>query len=109
MLDSLSRRLFLTLVDSTAVRRFVSRYGMREGSLVRRFIAGEALEDAIRTARRLTGGGLHCTFNYLGEEATSSTAARAAAETYIGMMRIVRAAGLPCQDLGKAHAAGVGA
>jgi len=52
MLDSLSRRLFLTPADSTAARRFVSRYGMREGSLVRRFIASEALEDAIRTARR---------------------------------------------------------
>ena len=97
MLESLSRGVFLTLAGSAAVRRLVSRYGMREGSFARRFIAGEALEDGIRTAQRLHGRGLPCTFNYLGEGVTSSAAARAAAETYTGMMCDVHAAGLPCQ------------
>ena len=97
MLDSLSRALFLTLAGSTSLRRLASRYGMREGGFARRFIAGETLEDAIDTTRRLTGRGLHCTLNYLGESVTSSAAARAAADTYAAMMRDVRAAGLPCQ------------
>ena len=97
MLASLSRGLFLTLAGSPRVRRLVSRHGLREGSYARRFIAGEALDDAIRVARQLTARDLRCTFNYLGEGVTSSAAARAAAETYAGMIRDVSAAGLPCQ------------
>ena len=97
MLDSLSRALFHTLASSTALRGLASRYGMREGSFARRFVAGETLGDAIGTARRLTGRGLHCTLNYLGESVTSSAAARAAADTYTGVLCDVREAGLPCQ------------
>ena len=70
---------------------------MRDGGFARRFVAGETVEDAINTARRLIERGLTCTLNYLGESVTSSAAARAAADVYAGIMREVRDAGLPCQ------------
>ena len=97
MFDSLSRAVFFTLARSSTLRRLASRFGMRDGGFARRFIAGETVEDVIDTARRLTGRGLRCTLNYLGESVTSSAAARAAAEAYAGMMRDVSDAGLPCQ------------
>jgi len=97
MWDSLSRAVFFTLARSSFLGRLASRYGMRDGGFARRFIAGETVQDAIDTARRLTERGLHCTLNYLGESVTSSAAARAAAGAYAGIMREVSDAGLPCQ------------
>ena len=96
MFDSLSRAVFFTLARSSILRRLASRFGMRDGGFAHRFIAGETVDDVIDTARRLTGRGLHCTLNYLGESVTSS-AARAAADAYAGMVRDVSDAGLPCQ------------
>ena len=89
--------MFFTIARSSTIKRLASRYGMRDGGFARRFIAGETVEEAIDTARRLTGRGLHCTLNYLGESVTSSAAAREAADTYAGIMRDVTGAGLPCQ------------
>ena len=97
MFASLSRAVFFTLARSSTLGRLASRYGMRDGGFARRFIAGETLEDAIDAARRLSGRGLHCTLNYLGESVTSSAVARAATDTYAGMIRDVSDAGLPCQ------------
>ncbi|HJN42752.1 MAG: proline dehydrogenase family protein [Vicinamibacterales bacterium] len=97
MLDSLSRAVFFRLAASPNVRQLASRYGMRAGGFARRFIAGETLEEAIETARELSARDLHCTLNYLGESVSSSAAARAAADTYAGMMRTVRDAGLTAQ------------
>ena len=97
MFDSLSRAVFFTLARSSILRRLASRFGMRDGGFAHRFIAGETVDDVIDTARRLTGRGLHCTLNYLGESVTSSAAARAAADAYAGMVRDVSDAGLPCQ------------
>ncbi|MDP6579523.1 MAG: proline dehydrogenase family protein [Vicinamibacterales bacterium] len=97
MLDSLSRAVFFRLAASPNVRQLASRYGMRAGGFARRFIAGETLEEAIETARELSDRDLHCTLNYLGESVSSSAAARAAADTYAGMMRTVRDAGLTAQ------------
>ena len=97
MWDSLSRAFFLTLARSSTLGRLASRYGMRDGGFARRFIAGETVEDAIDAARRLTGRGLHCTLNYLGESVTSTAAAGEAADANAGVMRDVTDAGLPCQ------------
>ncbi len=97
MFDSLARAMFFTLARSSTIKRLASRYGMRDGGFARRFIAGETVEEAIDTARRLTGRGLHCTLNDLGESVTSSAAAREAADAYAGIMRDVTGAGLACQ------------
>ena len=103
MFDSLSRAVFFTLARSSTIGRLASRYGMRDGGFARRFIAGETVEDAIHTARRLTERGLLCSLNHLGKSVTSSAAAGAAADAYAGIMRDLfgggrcsgRRAGLP--------------
>ena len=96
MFDSLSRAVFFTLARSSTIGRLASRYGMRDGGFARRFVAGETVEDAIHTARRLTERGLLCSLNHLGKSVTSSAAAGAAADAYAGIMREVSDAGLPC-------------
>lgn len=97
MFDSFFRAVFFRLARSSTFKRLASRYGMRDGGFARRFIAGETVEEAIDTARRLIGRGLHCTLNYLGEGVTSSAAARESADAYVGVMRDVTGDGLPCQ------------
>jgi len=86
MLDALSRTFFLSLAGSEPLRRLASRYGMRAGGFARRFIAGETLEDALETARQLTGAGLLLTLNYLGESVASIEDARRAADDYVRML-----------------------
>lgn len=70
---------------------------MRPGGFARRFIAGEALGDALTSATRLTAGGRHCTLNHLGESVRSLEAAREAVVAYEIILQGVREAGLSCQ------------
>ena len=71
---------------------------MRDGGFARRLYRGARPSRTRLTPRVASPGvGLPCTLNYLGESVTSSAAARAAADTYAGMMRDVSDAGLPCQ------------
>jgi proline dehydrogenase len=97
MFDALLRAVFFRLARSSTIRRVASRYGMRDGGFARRFIAGETLADAIETTVGLRERGLHCTLNYLGESVSSASAARGAADTYAGVIRTAREAGLSIQ------------
>ena len=84
MLDAFSRRLFLTLADSTTLQRTVGRYGMRgPRSFARRFIGERDVDEAIAAARSLERRGLLHRFNYLGEHVRSLDAAEQATPAYI--------------------------
>jgi proline dehydrogenase len=50
--------------------------------LVRRFVAGETLEEAVEVVRALNRRGMSATLNVLGENVTDEHQARAAAQTY---------------------------
>ena len=54
--------------------------------LVRRFIAGEGLEEAIAASEALLAKGLMVTLDYLGENTRSEAEAEAAKATYLGML-----------------------
>src|SRR3990170_4201620 len=51
--------------------------------MVRRFVAGETLAEALEACDRLRGAGMHTTLDILGESVTSATAAREAATRYV--------------------------
>jgi len=82
LLDRAIVRLLPT-VPRPVVRRVASRY-----------IAGERLEDAVDTVRRLNGAGKVATIDVLGEEVTSADEARAITRAYIDVFRAIEEHGL---------------
>ena len=68
------------------VTRPIARTGMRMG-FARRFIAGETLEEALRTAAELNSKGLLVIMNQLGENVTQRAEAEAAYESYRRILR----------------------
>jgi proline dehydrogenase len=95
MLDSLSKSFFHLLAGSQGLKSAASKYGMRrDTSFARRFIAGESIDEAIPAARAIEGTGLTVTMDLLGESVTSSTAATAATNGYMDVMRKIDEAGI---------------
>lgn len=56
-------------------------------SLVRRFVAGETVEDAVRVARLLADAGLYATLDHLGEDTLDASDAAAAVDAYRALLR----------------------
>jgi proline dehydrogenase len=86
------RRLILAAADSRTIRRFVGRYGMRLGAS--RFVAGETLDEAVLTLRRLNERGLRTNTTLLGENVTDSEATRRVVEEYERTLRRIDSEGL---------------
>jgi proline dehydrogenase len=86
------RGAILAAADSPAIRRFVGRYGMRLGAA--RFVAGETLDEAVATLRRLNGQGLRTNTTLLGEHVTDPVATSGVVEQYEACLRRIRSEGL---------------
>jgi proline dehydrogenase len=84
MLDNAAKAFFHLLAQSRILKKLASRYGLRgpTGS-VRRFIAGETIEEAIEAARAVEARGFSQTLDYLGESVASLAEADAAAREYV--------------------------
>lgn len=97
LLESLSRRVFLTLAGSRPLKRLASRYGMRgRQGAARRFIGGRNVAEAIEAAGQLERQGLLHTFNYLGEHVRTRKAADVATIAYQWVIESVALAGMKC-------------
>ncbi len=70
----------LSLVERLVRRSFLFR------PLVRRFIAGDTLEEAMKSVEALCGQGLSVTLDYLGENRKTAAEAQAAADTFSQML-----------------------
>jgi proline dehydrogenase len=91
---SLGLRDFIYWVSSKpAVSRTLAKTGMRSG-FARRFVAGETLEEALAASRRLATGGRRVCLNHLGENVTTEQQARAAADSYVDMLRQIHVSSL---------------
>jgi len=66
---------------------------MRLG-FARRFIAGETLEDALRTASELNAKGMKVILNQLGEHVHGRAEAEASCETYVRILNEIQRAGI---------------
>jgi proline dehydrogenase len=88
----LFRKLILSATQNRAVKRIVSRHGMRLGAA--RFVAGETLEECIATLRRLEETGLHTNTTLLGEHVDDAEATRGIATTYLEVLDRIAQAGL---------------
>jgi proline dehydrogenase len=72
------RDLILLLSKRREVQRLLMRFGVTR-TLVRRFVAGDTLEEALGTVRFLNKRGLVGTLDRLGENVTTAAEAREAA------------------------------
>lgn len=81
------RSFFIYISKAAWARRMVT--GWSVGRMVAsRFIAGETLDDAIRTVRELNAKGINATLDQLGEHTTNLDEARAAKD---GILKILAA------------------
>ncbi len=64
------------------------------GKVARRYVAGEALDAALRTVRDLNGEGAKVTLDLLGEEVSERAKATASVDEYVRILEQVHAQGL---------------
>lgn len=84
----LSRALILRASGLRPVERMVRRWFIFR-PLVRRFIAGDTLDEALVASGELLKKDLRVTLDYLGENTRSETEARSAVRTYIEMLEAI--------------------
>lgn len=89
------RALLLALSSRPAIGRAMTRLAPTR-RLVRRFVAGERLEDALEVVRGLNAAGLESALTYLGENVHSPEAAVAAANVYLEALDEIKRRGLRC-------------
>ena len=81
----LARQVILKTSAWGPVQRMIRRSFLFK-PLVRRFIAGDTLEEAIKASEVLIGKGMFVTLDFLGENTKSEAEALAAKATYIKML-----------------------
>ena len=90
-----AKAAFYALSRSATLTRLASTYGMRShDSFARRFIAGETIEEAIDTARRIESQGMLLTLDYLGESVRTPEEADAATREYVRLLDVIVASGI---------------
>jgi proline dehydrogenase len=80
------RDLIFWLSTKKTVTRWIGRLGRRHG-FARRFIAGEALDEALQAVTPFSRGGRPIILNHLGENVATGDEARKACESYIQILR----------------------
>ena len=63
-------------------------------AVVRRFVAGETLEECLAVCRRLVSSGRYATVDHLGEDTTTPDRARANADAYLALLSRLAEEGL---------------
>ncbi|MFC1410616.1 proline dehydrogenase family protein [Streptacidiphilus sp. N1-12] len=89
----MTRQLLLAAARSSAARRAVLAAPMGR-AVVRRFIAGETREDAVRAVDQLIVRGLHVTVDHLGEDTTDPARADAVRDEYTALLARLGTAGI---------------
>jgi proline dehydrogenase len=87
------RAILLYLSSAAWARRIVSSWGISR-RVSSRFVAGDTLEDAVRTIRALNEAGMNATIDHLGENVETPDDAEHAAEDYLALLDRVQEANL---------------
>src|SRR5664279_500718 len=87
------RRVLLSVSRSDRLKGAVSRAPVSRG-VVRRFVAGETAEDAVRATRELVTDGRLVTIDHLGEDTLDLTQAEATRDAYLLLLRLLSEARL---------------
>lgn len=89
------RSTLLALSQSPRVHRFVIHNSLSR-RVVRRFVAGESIDDAVPAVRAVNQAGCLASLDCLGESVSSEAEARAAAVVYAEMFDRIAAENLTC-------------
>jgi proline dehydrogenase len=81
---------------SDRVKKLVSTMPVSSG-IVSRFVAGEGVEDAVRSTRTLIDNGLLVSLDYLGEDTLDMAQAQATVDAYLLLLKDLSANGLTPQ------------
>ena len=87
------RSLILAASRNAQVERFVAGAPLSR-NVVRRFVAGEKVEDAVRASAQLLGKGLTVSLDHLGEDTTDAGQADAAVKAYLVLLERLSEVGL---------------
>lgn len=87
------RPLMLALARNRTVRAAVVAFPPTR-AVVRRFVAGETVEECLAVCRALAASGRRATVDHLGEDTTTAAQARATAEAYVDLLGRLAAEGL---------------
>ncbi len=87
------RSLILAAARSARIEKLVGGAPVSR-QVVRRFVAGEAADDAVRAAAALVGKGLAVSLDHLGEDTTDAARAEATVQAYLDLLAKLHAAGL---------------
>jgi proline dehydrogenase len=79
------RRAVLAASKSKAIERAVSTAPVSR-DVVRRFVAGSTVDDAVRVTRELVNDDLHVSLDHLGEDTVDSAQATAATAAYLTLL-----------------------
>jgi len=89
------RKAILFLADQNSVHDLAMHQPLARRFALR-FVAGESLDEAIEVVRKLNARGLRASLDHLGENVTSVSRAREAAEEYLAILDRIAAAGVDC-------------
>jgi proline dehydrogenase len=87
------RRTILAASRQPRLREAISTMPLSR-EVVRRFVAGETTEDAVRATRELVDAGLLVSLDHLGEDTTEAGHAEAVAKAYITLLQRLDDSGL---------------
>jgi proline dehydrogenase len=87
------RSLILAAAGNGTVKRLVATAPVSR-DVVRRFVAGESTDDAVRVTRELVAAGLSVTLDHLGEDTTQREHAAAVVRAYLELLERLAAEGL---------------
>ena len=87
------RQAILAAARNDTVKRVVAGAPLSR-NVVRRFVSGEAVEDAVRTTASLLATGLQVSLDHLGEDTLDAGQAEATVKAYLVLLDRLREAGL---------------
>jgi proline dehydrogenase len=87
------RSVFLAAAGSSRLERLIASAPVSKG-IVRRFVAGSAVEDALRASRELADDGLNISLDYLGEDTLTAEQAEATRDQYLTLLSRLKSGGL---------------
>ena len=87
------RQAILAAARNATVKRVVAGAPLSR-NVVRRFVAGETAEDAVRAATALLGSGLTVSLDHLGEDTLDAGQADATVKAYLVLLQQISEAGL---------------
>jgi proline dehydrogenase len=87
------RSVFLAAAGSSGLRRLIESVPVSK-NVVRRFVAGDGVADALRASRELADEGLAVSLDYLGEDTLTVEQATATRDQYLTLLRRLSEAGL---------------